>query len=213
MRRAWAAHVARRVDPHDREEAPRRDGHQRIDRDRLEIGGHHDEFARLRCSRMLVGQPPGKRRPRIRLRGRKDSEDGAEVAGSDLRALRAGCEQGRLAATARVHLEDGAGRAYRLVEARVRRVTTGACGVAVKQYDDGVARRVLELLDHQLATPRRRRPVHAPQRLALRVLPDGVEVEPSRPPQEQPAAGAAEARIAEQRLQLHESRIDGDRRA
>ena len=150
-------------------------------------------------------------RPRAR-RGPPRSRPGATRP--YVRALRAGREQRRLAAAAGVHLDDGACCAYGVVEARVGRVTAGACGIAVQQHDDGVARSVLELLDHQLSTPRRRRPVHAPQRLALGVLADGVEVEPGRSPQEQPAAGAAEPpRVAEEPLQLDESRMHRDRRA
>ena len=66
-------------------------------------------------------------------------------------------------------------------------------GSQSRSDDDRLARRVLELLHHQLAPPRRRRPVHAPQRLALLVLAHRVEVEAGRPPQEEPPALPGEA--------------------
>src|SRR5439155_9010818 len=101
-------------------------------------------------------------------------------------------------ATANVGIEDGAGRAHLHVEARSDH---GGC-IRVEEQGDLVARRVLELLDHQLATPRGRGPVHAAQRLALLVLTHAVKLEPARPPQlESPSVVRADARLREEAAQ------------
>ncbi len=84
--------------------------------------------------------------------------------------------------------------------------------IAVQDDDDGVAGRVLELLHHQLPTTGSRRPVDATKGLALLVLPDGVEVEPGLAAQEQSApVSAVAARVAEERVQVDEPRVNGDR--
>ena len=49
--------------------------------------------------------------------------------------------------------------------------------VGIEQDEHLVARRILEVLDHQLTALRGRRPVDAPQRLALLVLAHAVQVE------------------------------------
>src|SRR5713101_6654668 len=81
-----------------------------------------------------------------------------------------------------VRVEDRTGRPYLYVEAlphyRLR--------VGIQQDGELVARRVLELLDHQLAASRGRRPVHAAQGLALFVLPHAVKLEPAVPAEEEP---------------------------
>src|SRR6266516_3341218 len=51
-----------------------------------------------------------------------------------------------------------------------------AC-LTVEQDGDLIARRVLELLHHQLATLRGRAPVHLAQRLAFLVVADAMQIE------------------------------------
>ena len=86
--------------------------------------------------------------------------------------------------------------------------------VRVEQDGDLVARGILELLDHQLAAPRGRAPVHLPQRLSLLVLADGVEVEAGWAAQQQPPpvlrVGAA---LREEPVERDEPRVDEQRAA
>ena len=84
--------------------------------------------------------------------------------------------------------------------------------VSVEQHRDLVARRVLELLHHQRAAARGRRPVDAPQRLSLLVVADAVEVEADGPPQQEPPAVlGAGAAVEEEPLELDEARVDDER--
>ena len=84
--------------------------------------------------------------------------------------------------------------------------------VAVEQHRDLVARRVLELLHHKAPALRGRAPVHLPQRLAVHVLADAVQLVARRTPQEEPSAvlcvGAA---LREQPLERDEPRVDDER--
>ncbi len=91
-----------------------------------------------------------------------------------------------------------------------------ATALASRVEDDGdlVARRVFELLHHQLTAPRGRPPVHLPQRLALLVLAHRVEVEPRRTPQQQPAAVLrVRPALGEEPIERDEPRIDEQRAA
>ena len=123
-------------------------------------------------------------------------------------------DERRFSAPGCVHLEDGAGRAHRLIEAGVPRLAACSNGVAVEKHDDRVPRRVLELLHHQLPAAGSGGPVHATERLALRVLAHRVEVEARRD-----VAGAVDvllphpSGVAEQRLQLDEPRVHDHGRA
>src|SRR2546426_12637896 len=77
-----------------------------------------------------------------------------------------------------VRVEDRPGCAHLYFEA----LPHHGFGVGVQQDGDLVAWRVLELLDHQLATPCRRRPVHATQGLPLLVVAHAMELEAAVPP-------------------------------
>ena len=107
-----------------------------------------------------------------------------------------------------VRIEQGAGGSNLHVEALAHH----RLGVCVEQHGDLVARSVLELLHHQLAAPRRRRPVHPAQRLALLVLAHAVQLEPRIAPQQQAATVVgAVARLRKERtepdkLWIHEQR-------
>ena len=92
-------------------------------------------------------------------------------------------------------------------------VPDGARRIAVEQHDYTVVRRVLELLHHELAATRARRPVHPAQRLALLVLAHRVEVEAGSPPQEQAApVSAATPGVAEEPVECDETRPNDERR-
>ena len=89
-----------------------------------------------------------------------------------------------------------------------------ALGVRVEDDRDLVARRVLELLHHQLAPPRGRRPVHLPERLAPLVLAHRVQVEARRAPEQQPPAVlGVRAALGEQPVERDEARVDDERAA
>ena len=60
--------------------------------------------------------------------------------------------------------------------------------VAVEQDGDLVARRILELSHHQPPAPRRRAPVHLPERFALGVLANAVQLVAGRSPEQQTAS-------------------------
>ena len=81
--------------------------------------------------------------------------------------------------------------------------------VSVEQDRDLVARGILELLDHQLAAPRGRPPVHLPQRLSLLVLAHRVEVEAGRAAQQQPPPVLrVRAALREEPVERDEPRVD-----
>ncbi len=62
-----------------------------------------------------------------------------------------------------------------------------------------------------MAAPRRRRPVHAPERFALLVVTNRMEVEAGRPAEEQaPALEGAGAGVREERVEVDEARVDED---
>jgi hypothetical protein len=84
----------------------------------------------------------------------------------------------------------------------VERLADNGPAICIEQNRDLVVRHVLELLHHQLAPPRGRPPVHLPQRLALLVLADAVQVEPGRPPQDDVTARHRHAQLREDALEL-----------
>src|SRR6478735_7589730 len=107
--------------------------------------------------------------------------------------------------TLHVGIEERTGRPYLYLEA----LSHHRLRISVEQNRDLVARRVLELLDHQLATARGRRPVHAAQRFALRVLAHTVQLDAAVPAQEQTLSVVrASPGLAEERPQVNEPRID-----
>src|SRR5512133_1609011 len=83
-----------------------------------------------------------------------------------------------------------------------------AC-LTVEQDGDLIARRVLELLDHQLATLRGRAPVHLAQRLALLVVADAMQIEATRAAQQQASSvlsvGSA---LREEAVELDQAWVD-----
>ncbi len=84
--------------------------------------------------------------------------------------------------------------------------------VAVEEDRDLVARRVLELLHHELAAPRRRAPVHLAQRLAPLVLAHAVQLEACRPAEEEPAAVlCVRTSLGEEPFQRDQARVDDKR--
>jgi len=133
----------------------------------------------------LVREHGGERRPFLRLHGGEQVERLAPVglAGlhSPLLAPARVDDQHRATASPRVREQNRAGRAHLNVEALAH--NRGGIGVE----DDGhlVARRVLELLDHQLGASRGRRPVHATRGFALLVLAHAVQLEAAMPLQQQ----------------------------
>ena len=122
-----------------------------------------------------------------------------------------GVEREDGAAAARgVRAEDRAGRAHLDVEALAR----DGARVGVEDDGDLVARRVLELLHHQLTPPRGRRPMHLAERLAPLVLPHRVQVEAGGPPQhEPPAVLGVRAALGEQPVERDQPRVDDERAA
>jgi len=85
------------------------------------------------------------------------------------------------------------------------------CSAAYAEETAISSERVLELLHHQLAPPRRPTASGLPQRLALLVLAHAVEVESGRALQEQPAPSCACAPDSEKRGRPHEPRVHEQR--
>ena len=153
----------------------------------------------------------------VRLHGGEDLERAVPVAVERVDALvdrsRGVDDERRTPPSARVRLEDRAGGADGELEARIGRVTHDQRRSASRSTARLVPRRVLQLLDHQVAAPGRRRPVHAPQRLALLVVADAVEVEAARPPQQQPPPlRRPRTGLGEEPVDVDEPRVDEDRR-
>ena len=189
--------VARRVDPHDGDRAAARQRRAAASRPRGSASR-----SRRRARRHV------RRRPSAAARGTAARSQPA-LARTAARALRtepnspsrddagvtrsacAGRDEPGPASSSDVSSEDRPRCPHRGVEARLRRRPRIARGIAVEDDHERLARRVLELLHHEPAAAGGRRPVHAPQRLALLVLPHRVEVEAGRPPQEQPPAVSA----------------------
>ncbi len=152
----------------------------------------------------------------IGLRGGERRQQAVEVgrrrANGNARPFTTGRDERRRPAAGGVCLHDRACCTNRRVEGRLRRSPDLAAPVAVEDHDDAVVGRVLELLHHQLAAPRARRPVDAPKRLALLVLTDGVEVEPcGAPEQDAPAVADRAPTVAEQPVECRKPRTDDDR--
>ena len=110
-----------------------------------------------------------------------------------------------------MRLEDGACRLYLELERVVRRLAHDGSRVAVQENGGLVARRVLELLHHQVPAPGRRRPVHTPKRLSLLVVAHRMEVEARRPAQQQPAPfERTRSGVGEERVEVDEAWVDED---
>ena len=107
--------------------------------------------------------------------------------------------------TLHVRIEERTGRAYLHLEA----LSHDRLRISVEENRDLVTWRVLELLDHQLAAARGRRPVHTAQGFALRVFAHAVQLDAAVPAQEQSlSVMRAGAGLAEERPEVHEPRID-----
>ena len=119
--------------------------------------------------------------PRVRLRGSQQVERDPPVRceRANVRVLlgQPGDDEQRRPPAARLCPDERACDPGLQVEHRRRR--------SVEHDRHLLARRVLELLDHQLAAPRRRGPVHAAQRVAVLVLAHAVDVEAGRALQQQ----------------------------
>ncbi len=111
-----------------------------------------------------------------------------------------------------VREQDRPGGAHRHVEGRLRRLPGDRGGVTVEEHGDLVARRVLQLLHHQLPAVGGRAPVHLAQRLALLVLAHAVQLEPGRPAEQQPPS-LLRVRAALGEQPLERRRAAGRRRA
>ena len=166
----------------------------------------------------LVREKRGDRRGPVRLHRRQHLERAQPVAVEGMNALigaRGAVDDQRRAPTAGgMRLEDRAGRLHLELEGVVRRDPDDRPRVSVEEDGGLVARRILELLDHQVPAPRRGRPVHAPQRLSLLVVAHRVEVEAGRPAEEKPAPfERARAGVREERVEVDEPRVDEHRLA
>ena len=157
------------------------------------------ELERARGGAGFVREDRRQRRHPVRLDRREDLEARTPVAVAGVDAL---CVRDARALTSRTARRPRRTWALRIepaapdleLEARVRRRRRDPRALRVEQDGRLVARRVLELLDHQLPALRGRGPVHPPQRLALCVLAHAVEVEAARPPHEQPPSLELRAR-------------------
>ncbi len=188
-----------------------------LDEARRERGRHDGELHGARGRPCPVGEHIRHGIAAVRLGRRKDLERQVPVAveGVDALVRRPGAvhNERRTPAAARVGLDDGAGGADRELEARVGRLADDDARVRIEEHGGLVPRRVLELLDHQMAAPRGRGPVDAAERFALLIIADAVEVEAGRPPQEQPATlRRARAGFREEAIDVDEPRVDEDRR-
>ena len=175
---------------------------------------HDDEVERARGRALLDGEERGERRAAGRLQGGEKLERPPPVAVRGVDALRLARgrvhDEDRPAAVPHVRAEDRAGRAHLHVEA----LADGPARVGVEEDGDLVARRVLEVLHHQLPAAGGRAPVHLPQRLAVHVLAHAVQLEAARPAQEQlPAVDRVRAGLGEQAVELDEARVDEERAA
>ena len=183
---------ARCVDPDDRDEPSSGEREHLGERARIRRRRHDHQLAARRPG-VIAGEEPRETVERIRLRGCERAHGAVEV-----RRRRAHGNDG-----ARAHLSR---RAWRRARARrapaasdpatrtaASKLESGGSptawrGIAVEDDDDTVVGRVLELLHHELAAARARRPVHTAQRLALLVLAHRVEVEAGGATQEYPAS-------------------------
>ena len=145
-----------------------------LDEPRRERRRDDRELDRARGRPSLVGEHVRRGHVTVGLDGREDPERSVPVAVEGVHALvrraRAVDEQGSAPPAARMGLEDGAGGAHGELEARVGRLADDHARVGVQEHGGLVARRVLELLDHQLPALGGGRPVDATQRLPLLVL-------------------------------------------
>ena len=109
------------------------------------------------------------------------------------------------------HVRQGQGsrRADGRVEARLPGRPGDAVGILVEDDRQIVPRSVVELLHHQPAAPGGARPVHGPQRLARRVVADGVDLEAGRAPEPRARrSGITSAVGREDRRQRRDPRPD-----
>ncbi len=180
---------ARRVDPDDADSLARERALDELGRERAgEPRRDHDRLHRPRGGPALARQQLDDRPRAVRLRLGEDRQRREPVTvergDPDGRPNRRVDGEHRPPGVRRVRAQDRAGGAHLDVEA----VLDHGARVRVENDRDLVARRVLELLHHQLAAARRRLPVHLPERLPLLVLAHRVEVEARRATQQQPPA-------------------------
>src|ERR671923_841353 len=213
-----AAGEGRGVDEDDRDLLPRRGpADQGVDGRRAELGRHDDEVAGMADAAVLAeqrldGPPP-------RLLGRRQQFERARPVAfvrtdrDGIRIHSARNDETGVAAPAGMRPEQRSGGANLSVEARLARRPRSVSLLRVEDDDDLVARRILQLLDHELLPAGGRRPVDAAERLAALVLPDAVELEARGPPQEDATrTPRAQPAFGEQRLQADEPWIDEQRR-
>ncbi len=182
--------------------------------------GHDRQLERAGGRTRLVGEERRGGRVAVRLDGGEELERARPVAVERVDALvgpsRGGDDQRRAPAAPRVGAHDRAGGADAELEGRVGRLADHRPRVRVEEDGALVARRVLELLDHQLAPARGRGPVDAPEAVARRVLAHRVELVARRAPQDEvPPAGVLAALVREELVQLdeprqHEQRLGAD---
>ena len=185
---------------------------QPLDEARRQRRRHDRQLERPRDRARLVGEHRGQRRAGLGLDGGEQVERLPPVALGRADALllgvRAVDDQHRPPPAPDVREQERARRAHLHVEA----LADDRLRVGVEHDRDLVARRVLELLDHQLRAPRGRAPVHLAQRVAVLVVAHAVQVEARRPPQQQPPpvvrAGAA---LREEPVELDQARVDEQR--
>src|SRR5512132_815812 len=110
--------------------------------------------------------------------------------------------------------QNRSGRAHLELKARVRRDAGHRGRIGVEEHSSLVARRIFELLHHQVPALGRGGPVNAPERLALLVVPDAVEVEAGRTAEKQaPALDRTRTGVREEAVELDEPWVDENRRS
>ena len=185
--------------------------HEAIDERDVDARGDDDELERAGRDPPVRLEERERRRTRGRLRRREDLERPPPVRiGRDgLRLTPGGVDDERAAAAAAVmRLEDRAGRPDRDLEA----LAGDGALVSVEKHGHLVARCILELLDHQLAAPGGRAPVHLAERVAPHVVANAVQLEARRPLQEHaPALLRVRAALGKELLERDEPRVDDER--
>ncbi len=151
-------------------------------------------------------------RPRtVRFRGCEELERAPAVAFGRGRLhgflARAVHDQNGAAVPARVREQDRSRGAHLQVERRRR-----CPRPRVEQDGDFVARRILQLLDHQARALGGRAPMDAAQRFALLVVAHAVQVEAARLAHQQPPAlGKGRTDAREEAVELDQPRVDENR--
>src|SRR6266511_4986624 len=172
-----------------------------IDERTVEPRRHDDEVERVRRRVSLAAEQTRRRLDAVRLRPGEQLERPAPIA-CGLNALYFGArttkDESSPATPACVRLQDRSRRPYGEVEDGL-----GASLPGVEHHGDVVARRVFELLHHQVPAPRRRPPVHLAQRVALDVVAHAVQIEATGTLQQHATAVAClRTRLGEEAVEL-----------